>query len=64
MYKLICVDEQYSKPFKIYFGKDVIDKFLYDMVDDSKFYCRVIERERKKKKSLFMIEKNYDLNIK
>ena len=34
------------------------------MVDDSKFYCRVIARERKKKKSLLMIEKNYDLNIK
>ena len=26
-YKLICVDDQYSKPWKIYFSKDAIDTF-------------------------------------
>ena len=31
-YKLICVDELYSKPYKAYFGKDPIDKFLNDMI--------------------------------
>ena len=27
-YKLLSVDERYSKPYKTYFGKDAIDKFL------------------------------------
>ena len=31
-YKKICVDEVYSKPYKTYFGKDAIDKFLNDMI--------------------------------
>ena len=31
-YKKICVDKVYSKPYKTYFGKDAIDKFLNDMI--------------------------------
>ena len=27
-YKLKCVAEQYSKPYKIYFGEETIDKFF------------------------------------
>ena len=27
-YKLICVDDKKNKPYKTYFGKDAIDKFL------------------------------------
>ena len=27
-YKLICVDDRYSKPYETYFGEDTIDKFL------------------------------------
>ena len=34
-YKLIYVDERYIKPFKTYIGKDVIDKFLNDMIKKS-----------------------------
>ena len=26
-YKLICVDDQYSKPYKTYFGEDAVDRF-------------------------------------
>ena len=37
-YKLICADERYSEPQKTFFGKDAIDKFLSDMVKESK-YC-------------------------
>ena len=27
-YKLVCVDEQYSKPYKTYFVEDAIDTFF------------------------------------
>ena len=34
-YKLICVDKQYSKPYKFYFGKDSIYIFIHGMMDES-----------------------------
>ena len=33
-FKLVCVDDRYSKPYKTYFGKDAIDKFLNDIVKE------------------------------
>lgn len=51
---LTCVDEQYRKPDKTYFGKDIVEKSLFDIMDSMKYYCRVIERERRRKKPLFM----------
>ena len=37
-YKLICNDEQYNKPYKTYFLKDAIGKFI-NMFNESE-YCR------------------------
>ena len=34
-YKLVCVDEQYSRPYKTYFGKNPIDKCISDKTDGS-----------------------------
>ena len=36
-YKLICVDERYSKPCKTYFVDDAIDTFLNDIMKESEF---------------------------
>ena len=41
-YKLICVDEQYSKPYKTFFGEDAIDNFFNDMIKESKYCSKVI----------------------
>ena len=33
-FKLVCVDDRYSKPYKTYFGKDAIAKYLNDIVKE------------------------------
>ena len=33
--KLICVDAQYHKPYKTYFGEDVIEKFLNGVIKEN-----------------------------
>ena len=54
-YKLVCVDDQYSKLDRSYFGEDAIDKFLNDMIKESKYCSRVIET--KFNKTLAMTKK-------
>ena len=34
-YKLVCVDDQFSKPFKSYLGQDAIDKFITSITEES-----------------------------
>ena len=45
IYKLICVDGRYSKPYKTNFGEDAIAKFLNDMIKESEYCSRVTEIE-------------------
>ena len=42
-YKLICVHDRYSKPYKTYFDKDAIDRFLNDMIKEGEYCSKVIE---------------------
>ena len=37
-YKLVCVDDKFSKPFKTYFDKDAVYNFINSMIKESK-YC-------------------------
>ena len=37
-YKLVCVDDKFSKPFKKYLVKDAVYNFINSMTDESK-YC-------------------------
>ena len=57
-YKLICVDDQYSKPYKIYFGENAIHKFLIDVIKESEYCSKVIETEVNKPP--FMTEKDHE----
>ena len=34
-YKLICIDGEYSRPYKYYFGEDAVGKFISDKIDES-----------------------------
>ena len=40
-YKLICVDDKFSKPFKTSLGKDATDNFIISMIEENK-YCREV----------------------
>ena len=35
-YKLVCVDDKFSKPFKTYLGKDAVYNFINSMIEESK----------------------------
>ena len=37
-YKLVCVDDEFSKSFKSYLGEDAIYSFINSMMEESK-YC-------------------------
>lgn len=52
------LDEQYSEPYKNYFVKYATEKFLYDMMDNSKYCHRLIKTEFNK--SLVMTEKVFE----
>ena len=38
-HKLVCVDDNFSKPFKTHLGKDPVYNFINDLIEESK-YCR------------------------
>ena len=44
-YKLVCVDDKFSKPFKWYLGKDAVYNFVSSMIEESK-YCSDIMKKR------------------
>ena len=35
-YKLVCVDDKFSKPFKTYFGRDAVYNFINIMIEENK----------------------------
>ena len=41
-YKLACVDDKFSKPFKSYLGEDVLYNFISSMIEESKYCSDVI----------------------
>ena len=36
-YKVVCVDDKFSKPFKIYLGEDAVDNLINGMIEKSKY---------------------------
>ena len=42
-YKLVCVDDKFSKPFKSYLDEDVVYNFISRMIEASKYYSDVIK---------------------
>ena len=34
-YKLVCVDDKFSKPFKSYLGQDAVYNFISSMIEES-----------------------------
>ena len=37
-YKLLCVDDKFTKPFKTYLGENAVYNFINSMIEESK-YC-------------------------
>ena len=44
-YKLVCVNNKFSKPFKSYLGEDAVYNFINSMVDESKYCSNVMKKK-------------------
>ena len=44
----MCVDEQFRKLYKTYFGEDALENVLNDMIKESKYCFKVFETELNK----------------
>ena len=58
-YKLVCVDDKFSKSFKSYLGKDVVYNFISSMVEKSK-YCSDVMKKYFNKELVMTKENNED----
>ena len=45
--KLVCVDDKFSKPFKIYIGEDAVYNFINNMIEESKYCNKVLKKHFK-----------------
>ena len=43
-YKLVCVDDKFTKLFKTYLGKDAIYNFINSMIEENKYCSDVIKK--------------------
>ena len=58
-YKLVFIDDKFSKPFKIYLGKDTVYNFLHSMIEESK-YCREVMKKHFNKEFVITKEDSED----
>ena len=43
-YKLVCVNDTFSKPFKSYLGEDAVYNFISSMIEESKYCSDVMKK--------------------
>ena len=43
-YKLVCVDDKFSKPFKSYLGKDAVYSFISTMIEEGKYSSDLMKK--------------------
>ena len=58
-YKLVCVDDKFSKPFKSYSGEDTVYNFINSMTEKSK-YCSEVTKKHFNKELVMTKEDDED----
>ena len=43
-YKLVCVDDEFSKSFKSYLGEDFVYNFISSMIEEGKYCSDVMKK--------------------
>ena len=46
-YKLVCIDEKFSKPFQTYFRKDAVYNFVNSLIKESKYCSDLMKKQAK-----------------
>ena len=57
-HKLVCVDDKFSKPFKLYLGEDAVYNFINSMIEESEYCIDVMKKHFNK--MLVMTEKDVE----
>ena len=47
-YKLVCVDDNFCKPFKPYLGKNAVYNFISSMIEENKYGSDVMKKHTSK----------------
>ena len=58
-YKIVCVDDKFTKPFKTYLGKDAVYNFIKSMIKENK-YCSDMVKKHFNKELMMTKEDNED----
>ena len=58
-YKIVCVDDKFSKPFKTYFGEDAVSNFINSLIEESN-YCSDTMKKHFNKELVMTKEDNED----
>ena len=58
-YKLVCVDDKFSKPFKSYSGEDTVNNFINSMTEKS-MYCSEVMKKHFNKELVMTKEDDED----
>ena len=58
-YKLVCVDDKFSKPFNTNLGEDVVYNFINNMIEERK-YCSDVMKKHFNKQLVMTKEDNKD----
>ena len=58
-YKLVCVDDKFSKTFKSYSGEDTVYNFINSMIEESK-YCSEVTKKHFNKELVMTKEDDED----
>ena len=59
-YKLVCVDDQFSKTLKSYLGEDTVSNFISSMIEESQ-HCSDVTKKHFNKELVITKEDNEDL---
>ena len=59
-YKLVCIDDKFSKSFKTYLDEDAVYNFINSMIEESKYYSDVMKKKRFNKELVMTKEDNED----
>ena len=60
-YKLVYIDDKFSKSFKSYLGKDRIYSFIKSMMDKSRYFNEKMKKKKNNNKELVMIKERDEI---
>ena len=55
-YRLACVNDKFSQPFKLYLGKDSVCNFINSMIEESKYFSDAMKKHFNKEHTMAKVD--------